>query len=199
MEKYIKKIGFESIVISILLMVLGLFMVTKSTETINVIIVLLGYVFVLDGIIHLISYSYISGVYRFFSYELAEAIIDIILGFILVFNYNSIAIVLPIILGVWIILEGILQLQVALNIRGVLNSHWAIMLILSIVTAMLGIAILSNPAVSFNVMVKLEGAILMFTQLVALYEDIFVLIRIEDVDKELKKMQNDETKNNKEK
>ena len=74
---------------------------------------------VVDGLIHFASYFKIESEYRFFSYELVQAIIDILLGFLVVSNVSSVSTVFPIIIGLWIVLDGILKVQIALNIRGV--------------------------------------------------------------------------------
>ena len=90
MEKYIRKIGLNSIVISLLLIVLALFMIIKPLGTVNVLMLILGYILIVDGLIHFISYFSIKTEYRFFSYELAQSILYILLGLIIVYNSNTI-------------------------------------------------------------------------------------------------------------
>ena len=86
MESYIKKLGLNSLIVSVLLIIVSLLMVFKPLDTIDIIIIMLGYVIVVDGLIHFASYFRIQDEYRYFSYELAQAIIDIILGFLIVFS-----------------------------------------------------------------------------------------------------------------
>ena len=98
MERYIKNIGRESIFISCLLIVISLFMILKPVTVLSVIIIMFGYILVADGLIHFVSYFSIRDEYRYFSYELAQAILDVILGFIVVCNVSSIEQVLPFVL-----------------------------------------------------------------------------------------------------
>ncbi len=197
MESYIKKIGRDSIFISCLLIVISLFMVFKPIDVLGVVIIMFGYILVADGLIHFASYFRIQNEYRYFSYELAESIIDIVLGFVVVCNVSSIEKVLPLVLGIWIILEGILKLQIAFNIRGVRDTKWGLMLILSLVSIALGVAVMLNPATSFEVIIKISGVVLLVTQLFNIYDDVYILTQIKEVEKAVKDITSEEKTKNK--
>ena len=187
MESYIKRIGTNSIIISILLVIVSLLMIFKPLDTIDYIIILFGYVLVVDGLIHFASYFRIKDEYRYFSYELAQAIIDIILGFLIVCNVDSVMLFLPIVLGIWIILNGILKVQLSLNIRGSRNTNWGIMFFMSLVSIALGVGIIFHPDTTLNVIVKLSGLILLFTQIIDIYNDVYFLNQFKKIDKTVKK------------
>lgn len=184
MEKYIKKVEAESICISILLIILGIFMVSKTTVTTGTLIAILGYILVVDGIIHVISYFSIDNVDRIFNYELAQATIDIILGFLLITNTNSFAQILPICIGVWIVLDGIMKAQTSLNIRGI--SNWGVMFVMSLVSIALGVSIIFYPKASMDIIVKLCGCILILEQLFNIYDSFYILHRVNDVSNVIK-------------
>ena len=129
--------------------------------------------------------------------ELAESIIDIVLGFVVVCNVSSIEKVLPLVLGIWIILEGILKLQIAFNIRGVRDTKWGLMLILSLVSIALGVAVMLNPATSFEVIIKISGVVLLVTQLFNIYDDVYILTQIKEVEKAVKDITSEEKTKNK--
>lgn len=187
MEEYIKKLGRNTLIIAILLIAISILLITKSDTMINVIVMMIGYVFVTSGLIHVASYLKIEDEYRFFSYELAEGIINIILGILMVGNVHSVAVILPIALGVWIILEGILTLQVSLNIRGVRDTNWGIMCFMSLVSIALGFAMTVNPLSSLNIGFKVAGVILLITQLIRVYDAFYFLLHLEKANKAIKK------------
>lgn len=188
MENYVKKLGRNSLIISILFVIVSLLMITKSVETINIVIMMFGYVLVTSGLIHIALYLKIDDDYRLYSYELAEGIINILLGLIVVGNVKSVATILPIALGIWIILEGILTLQVSLNIRGIRNTSWGIMCFMSLVSIALGFAIMMNPIPSFNTVVRMSGVILLITQIIHIYDSVYFLTQVKKVDKAVKKV-----------
>ena len=183
MEKYIRKLGRNSIIMSIILLVFGLFMFIKPISTINVLMMIFGILLVIDGLLHLVSYFSIKNEYRFFSSELAQAIIYIILGFLLVCNYNTISSFLPIILGIWIIVDSIFKLQIALNIRDIYDSHWGILLAMSIINALLGAVILINPFESLALLTMCCGAILMIVELISIFESFSIIYRVGEYQK----------------
>ena len=178
MEKYVRKLGRNSIILSIVLLVFGLFMFTKPLSTVNVLMIVFGVILVIDGLVHLISYFAIKDEYRFFSSELVQAIIYIILGFVLMINYYNISYLLPIILGIWIIVDSIFRLQISLNIRDIYDSHWGILLAMSILTGLFGMVILFNPVESLAMLTRVCGAILMIVELISLFEDLSIISRV---------------------
>lgn len=195
MEKYIRKLGRNSIIISMILLVFGLFMFTNPISTINILMIIFGVLLVVDGLIHLVSYFSIKNEYRFFSSELAQAIIYIILGFVLVCSYEKVSNLLPIILGIWIIVESIFKLQIALNIRDVYDSHWGVLLVMSIISGLLGMVILFNPFESLALLTSVCGLILMIVEVISIFEDISIISRIGDfekLEKEIKKEHKEE-------
>lgn len=197
MERYIKNIGRESIFISCLLIVISLFMILKPVTVLSVIIIMFGYILVADGLIHFVSYFSIRDEYRYFSYELAQAILDVILGFIVVCNVSSIEQVLPFVLGIWIILDGILKLQIAFNIRGIHDTKWGTMLAFSIISIVLGAAIMINPGSSMDIIIKLSGVVLLITQLFSIYDDVYILTQVKEVSNIVKDVTGEEVETEK--
>ena len=190
MEKYIRKLGRNSIILSIVLLVFGLFMFTRPISTINVLMIVFGVILVLDGLVHLVSYFSIKNDYRFFSGELVHAIIYIILGFVLMINYYNVSYLLPIILGIWIIVDSIFKLQISMNIRDIYDSHWGVLLAMSILTGLFGMIVLFNPVESLELLTRVCGAILMIVELISIFEDISIISRVgkfEKLEKEIKK------------
>jgi len=178
MEKYIRKIGLNSIVISLLLIVLALFMIIKPLGTVNVLMLILGYILIVDGLIHFISYFSIKTEYRFFSYELAQSILYILLGLIIVYNSNTITTALPIFLGIWIVIEGIFRIQIAFNLSDVRNVQWGIMLIMSMIEVLLGIILIINPFPSLEILTIVSGIMLLISQFIDIYDDVFIINQV---------------------
>ena len=190
METYIRKLGRNSIILSIILLVFGLFMYTNPISTINVMMIVFGVILVLDGLVHLVSYFAIKDEYRFFSSELVQAIIYIILGFLLMLNYYNISYLLPIVLGIWIVVESLFKLQIALNIRDIYDSHWGLLLGMSIITVLLGAVILFNPVQSLALLTRICGVVLMIAEVISIFEGFSIISRvgkIKKVENEIKK------------
>ena len=165
-------------------------MYTNPISTINVMMIVFGVILVLDGLVHLVSYFAIKDEYRFFSSELVQAIIYIILGFLLMLNYYNISYLLPIVLGIWIVVESLFKLQIALNIRDIYDSHWGLLLGMSIITALLGAVILFNPVQSLALLTRICGVVLMIAEVISIFEGFSIISRvgkIKKVENEIKK------------
>ena len=186
MESYIRRIGLLSLITSILLAIVGLCMMTQPIAWAESLMIAFGSILVLDGAIHGFTYFTIQDEYRYFSYEFAQSIIGMILGFIVVTNYQNLLLLLPILLGIWIVLDGIFKLQIALNIRGIRNVRWGIMLLLSMTTIAIGIGIIFNPTSTIKMALRLSGAIILITQLMAFYDSFYILLQVKDKDKNKK-------------
>ena len=191
MKNYIRKLGIASICISILLIIIALFMITNPSETIAVVIVLLGSVLVVDGLIHFISYFNIKDEYRFFSFELAESIIYIILGFLTVKYANTVEDILPMVIGIWIVVQGINEIQIAFNIRGIRDVKWGMVFLMSLISIALGCSLIFRPNVSFNIMIRLAGAVLLYSQIITLYDNIYFITQVKELKKEVKKIEDE--------
>lgn len=182
MLEYIRKLGRNSIILSIILLFFGLLMFTNPMETISMMIILFGIILVLDGLVHFVSYFSIKEDYRFFSSELMQAVIYIILGFLLMVNYQNIGYLLPIVLGIWIVVDCIFKVQIALNIRDIKNSHWGFLLGMSILNALLGVAIIFNPIESFTIVIRLCAALLMISETISIFEGFSIISRVGDIE-----------------
>ena len=105
-------------------------------------------------------------------------------------NYDKVSTLLPVILGIWIIVESIFKLQISLNIRDIYDSHWGILMWMSIVTGLLGMIILFNPFESLTLFVRIAGAIVILVELITIFEDFSIIARVgkaEKIEKQVKK------------
>ncbi len=187
MEEYIRKMSKCSLFVSILLLIPSIFMMVKPLDTVGALFLAFGIILIVDGLIHFITYFSIEDEYRYFSYELAQSILYIIAGFVIVNNVHAVTQSLAIIVGIWILIESVLKIQIAFNIRDVRNAHWVIMLLISFVSTILGAVLIIKPFESAEVLIQFTGAILMFTQLIEIYDDFYILRQVGDISKRVKK------------
>lgn len=140
--------------------------------------ILFGAILIVNGLMHTISYFSIKNEVRIFSFELVQGIISIIVGFVFVLNTQLVAAFLPFIVGAWVIIESIVKIQLAFNVRDVKNSYWVLMLILSLITATFGVVILLNPFASAIAITSLCGIMLFISELINLFEAAYLLFKL---------------------
>lgn len=176
-SSFIRKYSANTLVVSVLLLILSLFLIIKPVTSLNFIMVLLGCITVLDGIIHIVSYFSTSSELKMFSFELVQGILGSILGFVFIFNPELIVSFLPFIIGAWIIVEGIIKFQFSFNIRGSELGNWFMPLCISILTIILGFIIVFNPFGTAIAITSLAGIFLLISEILNIVESIYVIVK----------------------
>lgn len=176
-SSFIRKYSANTLVVSLLLLILSLFLIIKPVTSLNFIMVLLGCITVLDGIIHIVSYFSTSSELKMFSFELVQGILGSILGFVFIFNPELIVSFLPFIIGAWIIVEGIIKFQFSFNIRGSEFGNWLMPLCISTLTVILGFIIIFNPFGTAVALTTLAGIFLLISEILNIIESIYVIVK----------------------
>ena len=140
-KKFLKKSGWTDIIISLIFVLLGILMLTRPNEIMGAISILLGLIFIVMGILKLVDYF--SGD-RTDNYMCALSIILIIVGIIIMFCSEFIMSAFRVIIAIWIIYSGIMNLQTTIVWKDYKSKLWLATLILAIVTIIAGIYILVN-------------------------------------------------------
>lgn len=175
MDIYIKKYSKNSLAISILLIILSLFLIFNPIKSLELIVRLIGIIVAINGVIHTISYFTNSSEFKAYSLELIEGIICITLGILFIINPSIVNNFLNFIIGTWIILESIIKLQIAFNIRNIVNSNWGKLLIISVITFIIGIVILFNPFSGIATITTICGVTLLISEILNIIEAVYML------------------------
>ena len=109
--EFLKKYEKESILISILLIIVAIFLIAKPGIALSTVVTLFAIVFLVDGIISIIAYMMEDTEIRAFSNELIMGILLVILGLIILLNQPLFISILPIMIGIWIFIRRIIKFQ----------------------------------------------------------------------------------------
>lgn len=168
MQDFINKYSTNSILISVLLIILSMFLIFNPTMSLNVIVVIIGIILTVNGIVHTVSYFSSSKELKMFSVELAIGVISLLVGLVFVFNPSVVQEFLAFIIGAWIILKSITSIQLALNMREATNK-WFITLILAVFTFILGIILILKPFAT-SVLISACGVMLLISEVANIIE-----------------------------
>lgn len=146
-EKFLKRSNWTDILISIVFVLLGILLVVKPNETIAAISTLLGILFITIGVLKLIQY-FTSDTKD--DYLLTIALISVVFGVIVMFGSIAILSLFRIILGLWIIAAGIMDLQTTLIWKEVKSPYWTLTLVLSMLMIIAGIVLLINAEILYT-------------------------------------------------
>lgn len=177
-KEWIKKYQKTSMLTSILMMILSIFLMIKPLESLKFVVMIFAAITLIDGIIHIISYLKIPKDSRMMSFSFLEGMLETLAAILIFFNWQTLLSFLPIMIGVWIIIKSLLRVQIALNLRDFPHSNWQFMLGLAILLIVLGILIILDPFGTILTLTTLTGIILFLSEIINLIEDIYILIKI---------------------
>ncbi len=177
----VKKYEKGSIVISILMLILSIFLIFMPFSSAVSVIWMFGIFTIVDGIIHIVSYFKTEIDNRLANFEFAEGIMEILAGFLIFISAEYLVLFMPIMIGAWIIIKSITKMQIALNMRSIEKSNWILVLVLSIITLLIGVFIVLNPLPGFlAITITTVGILLATYEIINLIEAIYVLYKLKD-------------------
>lgn len=176
MEKFLKKAGWESVVTSIIFVIIGAIMAMYPNTTLQIISKVFGIIFIIVGAIKIIEFCISKKEYDFYNYELIYGLIAIILGFVTMTYSNTIETIFRIMIGMWIVYSGFVRCSLAIKLNKVSVNSWVAVIIIALLMVICGLYIIFCPG---TLIVTLGILICAY----AIMELIESLIFIKNVDK----------------
>ena len=160
MEKFLKKSSWTDMIVSMLFVLFGIMLIARPESIMSIISILLGAICVAMGVLKGIDY-FASG--KNDNYLLAIAIVAIITGIIIMFCANIILSVFRILIAIWIIYSGIMNLQTTLVWKDYESRLFAIAMIIAGIYILINngamLQIVGGIIVTYGILDILESAI----------------------------------------
>lgn len=157
METLMKKFFRSSLITSIFLIVLGGLLLFKSEETIVTIAYIIGGALFALGVVALIRFIRYARKEVNSELDIIYGVVTIILGYLIIKNPKSLASIIPIVLGVSIVISSATKLQYALELKRDKNQLWTMTLIVAIISAICGAALIVNPFAGAEMITQIVG------------------------------------------
>lgn len=103
-------------------------------------------------------YAYVKG--NTTPFDLIFGIILTLMGLVLIFSFTMILSMLPIILGIYVIIEGVTELKSSLSMKQAGYGRWWVTMLLSIAILILGAVMIFNPFRALTTFVRILGVTL---------------------------------------
>ena len=177
MEKFLKKVGWTSIITSIILLIIGIIMIYNPETTMQFISTILGIFFIMIGIIKLINYFIAKGNSVLYDNEIAWGVISIIVGLVVMVYSNTIENIFRIMIGIWIIYSGFIRLTLSFKLKHINQKICIFALILSIFMIIAGLYITFYA----NALIITIGIMLLIYSIMDLIESFIFMKNLKDV------------------
>lgn len=147
--------------LSILMIILGLFAIGAPVVATITVQIMLGWLLVIGGIAEGI-HAFMAQGWRGFLLELLSAILYLVVGILLLVNPVGGALALTIVLAVFLLVEGVFKITMAMRVRD--HGGWGWLLASGILSVVLGLLIWAQwPASGLWIIGLLVGIQLLFT------------------------------------
>ncbi len=189
--KFLKKKFNEmirsSLITSIILLLVGLLLIVKPEEVLSLISIIIGIGILIIGIFGLLNYIRDLQEDHSMSLDIIYGIICIIVGSVLIINTKIVGSILPIVLGIWMVINSVIKAQYTLLLKENGNSKWKITLIFSIFTLICGILFIFNPFKGAAFITQIIGIIVVVYAIMDIANVILLKKNIHDFEQNVKK------------
>lgn len=149
------------IIVSLLLCLFGGMLLCKPDFSTALIGSLAGWLMIAFGIFKLIGY-FSRDLYRLaFQFDLAFGVLMLVIGIIILTKPENLLQFICIVTGLSVTADSLLKLQTAADAKRFGIGRWWMILLAGILTGVLGILLLTRPAASANLLVRLFGAVML--------------------------------------
>ena len=182
MVSMIKRTCRVSLISAFLLCALGIIMMAQPVTTLYLMIMFLGGILIIAGALHFYTYFSEKDKEKVFSFELALAIIDVILGAVCVASAPIMSVQFAILIGLIVAVQGVMNIQLFVNSRNLLipNNNWVFASFLSILGIVLGVVLIFCPTNTMAALVRIGGIVLVITELINILDNLYLLFSIDD-------------------
>lgn len=160
---FFKMLKKNIIIESICFIALGIMLVVWPNTSMNTICTLFGVLLMVTGVGSLIGYCTKDDISRYFSNDLVQGLLLLVVGIIVIFCKSLILSLIPMFIGLLVIVSGCNKIQDALNLYFSGLSSWIWIIILAIISIGAGIFLIVKPAEAAEAMAIMMGAFLTYS------------------------------------
>ena len=168
MREMLKKMFTLSIFSSILFIVIGLLLFFKPGDTLKTISYVIGGLILVFGIFGVARFT--KSEKKGLNFDLIYAILSFIAGLIIIFNPEALASIIPIVLGIWIVINSAIKIQYSFYIKTDTSKKWVATLTMSLITLICGIVLLFNPFKAASYVAQAVGLFIIVYAVIDLVE-----------------------------
>ena len=149
------------LIAAIIYIVVGLLLIIWPDQARQIVIYAIGAAALLYGGYRIIDYFAKKDQFGSVQLGVALGIACIVLGLFLLFQANVVVALLAGVIGVAIIVDSVLRLQIALNLRLLGGRSWIVLIVTALVMLVFGILLLFNPFTAIRAATIVGGASLL--------------------------------------
>lgn len=177
MQDIFKKVFKMSLISSVLFLIFGLLLIFQTQNVIKTISIIIGGLLLIIGIFPIINYFKNRNQNFFANAGLLYGIFSVVAGIIIMVNNNLLATIIPVLTGVWMIINSVNKIQLSMELRDRRISAWLISFIFAIIILVVGALLIINPINGAVILSKTVGIIIVIYAILDISDSIFIKIK----------------------
>ena len=179
--QFFNRIKWSYVFVSVFFLVLGLLMVVRPEASLTVICRGLGILTAVFGAVRVLQYFLRAPQGIGQRYDLAGGLFCLLVAAVLIFRASEVAAILSVIVGIFILIDSVFKLQVALDARRTGVTTWGMMMILACISLLLGVLLVFDTFKGQAVISIIMGCTLIYDALADLFTVFYVTRAVKGV------------------
>lgn len=188
MRDLTKRIFWASIASTLVMLLFGILLFIFPETVIKSVAIAMGVIFIMIGVIPIINYFRFRATGFTTTFSFLLGIFCIVAGLILLMNENILGTIIPILTGVWMIINSINRISISMDLRDDKIAFWVITFIYAILTLVAGVLLILDPVNGGKLVTKTIGIIICVYSALDVIDLILIRIKAKKVVKEVKKI-----------
>ena len=188
MRELTKRIFWASIASTLVMLLFGILLFIFPETVIKSVAIAMGVIFIMIGVIPIINYFRFRATGFTTTFSFLLGIFCIVAGLILLMNENILGTIIPILTGVWMIINSINRISISMDLRDDKITFWVITFISAILTLVAGVLLILDPVNGGKLVTKTIGIIICVYSTLDVIDLILIRIKAKKVVKEVKKI-----------
>ncbi len=179
----LKKLKWDSIIISILSVVLGILAIAMPNSLGDVLCYIFGSILIVIGVTEIVRYFMVDRLFG--GYSLFLGMILTIVGIFCLTSTSLVQGIITVLFGLFILIDSLNSLADSVICARMKVKGWVLMLVLSLITAVLGVVVMFG---SFNIIMIIAGCSLILEGVRNLIVTLIFSRKVNTAKKEFKKL-----------
>lgn len=181
MKKEYNKVWWGSVFSSLVFLVMGILLIIKPAQIITGISIVVGIGIIIAGIFAFLRYFRNGEMKSYFRFDLIYGVICVLAGTLLILNPQAVASILPLVLGIWMIINSIIKIQYALTVKQYGQQSWLSTMVIAIITLAFGILFVFNPFKGMTILTQILGAVISIYAVLDIVNSYLLKKKVKDV------------------
>ena len=180
--KALKRAKWGYLLYSLLLSLLGLALIIWPETSAETFCIIIGAISLIYGIVKIVEYFTRGAVtYSFFQFDLAGGVFLAIVGAVLLLHPRYILTFLPVVIGFYMIIDGVMKIQTSIDAKRFGLRAWWLILIGALLCEALGVYLLFNPLEGGAVLMIVIGISMLFDGIQNIFSALYTAKMVKNV------------------